>query len=218
MIWRIIGVAGLAAAAMACSAPAFARQPPSPALWSAYGGNGDDGRPLCGITTAGAEGRRIAIEQSAGETAIELRLQKDSWAIPDGTQVELRIQFDTNEPVALLATGSSRHLTASLAFDQSVPVMRGIRAGRIVRVFFPSGSEPPWTGGLLGSGRALDGFNTCRVRLSAPPVTQPFPSPPSGDAPGPTQPFAPTPQSVPPRTAPSGLPPVPLLPEPFNRG
>lgn len=173
-----IAVAG---AALTWAAPAAAdiRQLAASGRWSAYGGTGDDNRPLCGVGTDGAEGRRILIQQYAGNTGIELLLKKDSWDIPANTPVTLKVQFDGRAPAPMQATGSGHQIVVNMTFDQSLPFMHELRADRQIRVFFLSGNEAPWTGGLSGSGGAITAFNTCRSGLMP--------------AEGPTQPFSPAP-------------------------
>ncbi len=182
-------------------------------LWSAYSG-GDDQRRLCGIATAGGEGRRIAVQQYAGEDGLEIQISKDSWAIPENTPVDLQFQFDGRGATAERATGMGRTLIVRLPMERSVLFMRALRNGRTLRLLFPSGNEPAWNGGLAGTSNVINAFNQCRASLTPPQPaqpTQPFqPGAPAApaDAP-PTQPFsapvpAPTPAPVPlPSPAPS---------------
>lgn len=219
----------LAAAAMACvtAQPARAeRVLVTAGLWTAFSDTSSDNRALCGITTVGADGRRITVRQFSGQGGVSVQLVKNSWVIPNDTSVDLRLQFDLNEQVPARAVGGGQQLTFGLNFDQSVPFMRSLRAGSQMRVFFLTGNEPVWTGGLSGSGRAIDAFNDCRSSLAPMQPTQPFaagpaaapaaPPPPAA----PTQPFASGPEPVSPALAPTGpqqgadLPPIPLAPPP----
>jgi hypothetical protein len=180
-------------------------------LWSAYSDSGDGRGHLCGIATQGGD-RRIAIEQHAGETGIDIRLTKTSWTIPDGTAVSVRFAFDRRAPTSAPATGAGQTLRVHLTFEQSVPFMRALRFGSVMQVLFPDGNEPPWSGGLAGSGNSITAFNRCRAALNPPEPTQPFPTPaqPAAPAPvtpapapvAPTQPF-PAP-AAPPTPAPPG--------------
>lgn len=216
-----------AAALLAMMAPASAdpRTLATSGLWSAYADTMADNRAVCGIVTVGGDGRRIAIEQADGQSGLTLSLNKDRWAIPGNTGIDLRFQFDLNDQIPARATGAGRTVTVGLTFDQSIPFMRALRSDRQIRVFFPNGNEPAWTGGLGGSSRAIDAFNDCRARLGPSTPTQPF-SPPLGAVPAPmpsvpTQPFsgnaAPVlPDASSPALAPTGsptdLPPLPLAP------
>jgi hypothetical protein len=225
MTRRILALAGLIVIAATSAAPAMEtsrRGLATSGPWSAYSGTGPDSQPLCGITTVGAEGRRIAIQQTAGETGLALYLEKDSWVIPKGAEVEVRVQFDQNPPIAVQATGAGPRLAVGMTFEQSVPFMRQFRAGRQIRIFFPSGNELPWSGGLNGSGRIIDAFNTCRVDLVQTVPTQPFkPGAPEDSAP--TQPFGGTQDNPPggtpatPSTRPSVGTPTPLAPPSAGR-
>ena len=193
-------------------------------LWSAYGGEVDR-RAVCGVTTVGGDGRRINVQQYAGQSGVEFALQKETWSIPRDTSIDLRIQFDLNEQIPARAAGTGKQVGFRMDFEQSVPFMRALRNGRQVRVFFLGGNEPVWTGGLSGSGRAIDAFNDCRARLNPRAPTEPFTpasQPQATAAPSaPTQPFA-TPQpspSAPPTPAPLALEPsaqsAPINPQPL---
>ena len=203
-----LAVALAALAAWPGVASAEIRTLASAGLWSAFGGAAEDQRPICGITTGGAEGRRITIAQFAGETGLVITLDKDSWAIPDGAPIDVAIQFDAAPATALNGQGAGRRVTMTMAFEPSVDLMRALRRGRQMRVHFPSGNETVWTGGLAGSSAAIDAFNTCRSGFFAATgrPTQPFTPAAAPPATQPTQPYAPaTPQ---PATS-QPLPPIP---------
>lgn len=172
----------------------------SSGLWSTYGGTDAAGHNVCGVVTVGGDGRRIDISQSVSDGGIELALQKNSWAIPPNTNVDMQVQFDRNASTATQGVGDGRRVTARMNFDQSVPFMRSLRNGIQIRIFFPNGNEAVWTGGLAGSGRAIDAFNECRASLVASSPTQPFSGSNAPAPSGPTQPFA-----APPAQSPGGI-------------
>ncbi len=214
-----------ALAAVCVPARAEVRTLETRGLWSAFGGTAEDQRQVCGIATAGAEGRRIAVAQFPGDTGLVLTLDKDSWAIPDDTAIDFTVQFDTDAPVTLAGRGSGRRITAGLAFAQSIPFMRALRHGGQMHVNFPGGNEPSWTGGLSGSSAAIDAFNGCRggfTTTTAP--TQPVTAAPvaTQQPTAPTQPFTPSaapaaPAPAAPAPAPDAaapLPPIPQAPKP----
>lgn len=199
-------LAAILAAGIAASTPALAqeqtREIAAAGLWASYSGTSEDSHALCSLATTGAEGRRITVLQYAGQTGIDLRLEKDSWIIPGSTPIDLAVQFDSEPPIQARATGSGKTLSVRMDFPQSVPFMRALRRDTQIRITFPSGSELPWTGGLSGSSRAIDAFNQCRDHLGpAVPVapTQPYLAPPATA----TEPFSPG------ITTPNGLPPLP---------
>ena len=192
-------------------------------LWSAIGGS-TEGRAVCGITTVGGDGRRINILQFDGDSSLKLELQKPQWAIPTDTPIQITIQFDEGQQVPSTATGTGMQVDLTMVPEQAIAFMRAFRNDRQIRVYFQSGNEPVWTGGLGGSGRAVDSFNACRARLAqsggsqpygapasapyqaAPVNTQPFATQPSGAGPAAPTPAAPTP---PPPVDPNALPPLP---------
>ncbi len=194
-----------ASIAAVCVAPTLAhaetRTLYSAGLWSSYGGTDAEQRPVCGVVTVGGDGRRIDISQYAADGGIDLSLQKESWSIPPNTEIDLQVQFDRDTPVPSRGIGGSKRVVSRMSFDRSVPFMRALRQGSQIRILFASGNEPAWTGGLSGSGRAIDSFNDCRARLASQNPTQPFasaaPSPVVPASIVPTQPFAVQPQSQP---------------------
>lgn len=183
-------------------------------LWSAYGGKTDDGRGICGITTVGPTGKRISVQQTSGQNGIDILLRKDSWTIPPNTGVDVSVKFDTGGSFTGRATGDGPQLVMTMSFDQSVPFMRGVRNGSVIEVTFPNGNEPIWAGGLGGSSRAIDLFNSCRATMAPATPTQPYatqptstPAPVAAPLP-PTQPYA-APPAAP---TPGDLPPIPQAP------
>jgi hypothetical protein len=175
-------------------------------LWSAYGGTTDDGRSLCGITTLGQTGKRISIQQTTGQTGIDVVLRKDSWTIPPNTPLDIAVQFDSGGSFSGRAIGDGPQLVLTMSFAQSMPFMRGVRDGSVIEVTFPNGNEPIWAGGLAGSSRSIDLFNRCRASMGPSTPTQPYATSPAPDA-NVTQPYA-----APPSATPSGLPPLPPAP------
>ncbi len=212
----LVCVAGLSSAALAGETHTLGGS----GLWSAYGGTADDGRSLCGITTAGPTGKRISVQQTTGQPGIDLVLRKDSWTIPPTTPVDVSVRFDSGGSFTGRATGDGPQLVLTMSFEQSVPFMRGVRDGSVIEVTFPNGNEPVWAGGLGGSSRAIDLFNRCRSAMGPATPTQPYATSPAPNAdPGqPTQPFAepaaPAPPTAPTPPAPTStdLPPLPRAP------
>lgn len=214
-----LALGALVAAVSASAAHAETRTLANSGLWSTYGGSDDQQRRVCGVVTVGGDGRRIDIAQYAIDGGIDLSLHRDSWAIPPNTEIPLQVQFDRDGAVQSRGIGEGRRVVSHLSFAQSVPFMRALRNGVQIRIFFPSGNEPVWTGGLSGSSRAIDAFNDCRTSLSSANPTQPYASAPAPAVAAPvtsmpTQPFSPqqsspsAPQYAPPPSG-NGLPPLP---------
>jgi len=220
---RILPTALALAAITAYPAAAEMRTLVTAGLWSAFGGTVENQPPVCGITTQGGDGRHITIAQSAGETGLTFSLDKPSWTIPAATALDIAVQFDHNPPLLLASSGAAQRVWVALPFEQTVGFMRAFRRGVQIQVTFPKGNEPAWTGGLSGSGRAIDAFNTCRQGLTASAVpTQPV-LPAAGTVAPPTQPVTVS-QPVPPvpgppiaatpAIVPGAAPPIPPAPKP----
>ena len=220
--------------ALGCAVPGLAhaelRTIGSRGLWSAFEGSGPDQRQVCGISTGGPDGRQISVMQYAGDTGLVVTFDKAGWAIPDGTPIPVKVAIDGAPQAEFDGRGSGRQVSAAMAFAPSIGFMRALRHGTQIRVDFPSGNEPFWSGGLSGTGAAIDAFNGCRGRFASAP-TQPFAAAPAAPAGVATQPFTPAPvappsaepqpaapqATVPQATAPQGatpLPPIPPAPKP----
>ncbi len=186
--------------------PALARAEIRPlytsGLWSAYGGSAENQRAVCGMSTAGAEGRRIAIQQFTGENDLDIVLEKTSWSIPDNTPVEVVVQVDGYSVRLERVVGTGTRVYARMPFDASMPFMRAVRIGQQIRVFFPNGTESVWTGGLRGSSAVINAFNECRAAFAPATPTQPYASDPARLPTAPTQPFAPQPPPATPNSSP----------------
>lgn len=202
----LVHTAGALACAFVLASPFLARPAHaapqvvySAGQWTAFSDTTADHQPVCGIATTGAEGRRIAIQQQAGQTGLLMLLDKASWSIPSGTPIDVAVQVDGGDAMPMKGTGAGNQVTLDISFQESVTLMRAIRAGRQIRVYFPAGNEPMWSGGLNGTGAVINAFNGCRAAFPPPPPTQPYqPSPgqpaaPAPAAPPPTQPFTPPP-------------------------
>lgn len=174
--------------------------------WSAFSGTMADNHPVCAMSTTGAEGRRIAIQQNAGETGLHMLLDKATWNIPEGTAIDVAVQIDRNATMGLHGTGKGNEVNIDLPFEQAVPLMRELRQGTRIRLFFPGGNEPMWTGGLSGTAAVMNAFNDCRAGLVAAHATptQPYATAPAA----PTQPYAPSAPAAP------ANPPAPGAPAP----
>lgn len=172
---RVSAIVGLAGALM-CALPASAdvHALAVSGNWTVFSGTDPDNKTVCGMRTEGAETRRIAIVQYAGDTGTVLRLRKDSWTIPADTAIGILVQFDNGPQVPVKGAGSGQEMSVNLALEQTLPFMVSFGAGTQIRVLFQEGNELPWTSSLTGSAKALDAFDVCRKGLNPAAATQPF--------------------------------------------
>jgi hypothetical protein len=204
------------AAGFTTDARAAMTQTYSAGQWAAFSGTGADNQPVCDMATTGADGRRITIQQNTGETGLQMLLAKPSWNIPAGTAIDVAVQIDRNATSALHGIGKGSEVNVELTFGQAVPLMRMIRSGQVVRVFFPGGDEPMWSGGLSGTSAVMAAFNDCRSSMApaaAAAATQPYQPAPNAPAPAASQPYAPAAPSPAP-AAPAPAAPAPAAPAP----
>ena len=196
MIMRMFLLAAILVAFACLAAPGTSAQTTEiyrSGLWSAYSGTTEDQRRVCGIATTGADGRRVAIQQYSGMPGLQLELSKDSWTIPNNTPVTVQLKFDYRDQMQAQMIGAGRAMATQMPYEQSLAMIRALRDGRVLQVFFPDGNEVVWTGGLAGSGRAIAALNTCAASMEPAAPTQPFQSnptpPPTPDSAAPSQPF-----------------------------
>ena len=184
--------------------------------WQVFSGVGDDRRAFCEISSGGAGGRRVLVLQLAGDPNLTLQLIKDGWTIPEQTPIDVVFDIDgTRWPFH--TTGAGQLVGVEMPPDAAAGFAQRFRAGHMMTVSFPSGSEAPWSGSLSSSNAVFNAFERCRQTLIGQ-TTQPFATP-TPVAPATTQPF-PTPAVPPaptspadapsqPANAPAGLPPIP---------
>lgn len=183
---RGLVLVGLAGVALLCAPPTSAdvHALAVSGHWTVFSGTDPDNKAVCGMRTEGAETRRLAIVQYAGDTGTVLRLRKDSWTIPPSTAIGIQVQFDGGPQVPVKGSGSGQEISVDLPLDQTILFMVSLRAGSQMRILFQEGNEPPWANGLTGSAKALDVFDVCRKGLNPAAATQPFS--PSADQPQPS--------------------------------
>ncbi|MDR3535358.1 MAG: hypothetical protein P4L71_02540 [Acetobacteraceae bacterium] len=179
--------------------------------WDAFSGRGDDGRLVCGIgNTNPADGRRLMLRFTIGGEDVTFSATKPAWTIPANTPAPVVMQVGLDTPWTQQATGNAQMMswtldrTAIQAFDAQ------FRRASSMTLTFPDGNEPPWTVPLTGSTAISNAFGRCITDLTqrtratggAPPSaapsqgpTQPFATPPAGDA---------APPPAPSGTAPTG--------------
>ncbi len=164
---RRLAILGLVGAALIWAAPASAdvHALAVSGHWTVFSGTDLDNKAVCGMRSEGAETRRIAIVQYAGDSGTVLRLRKDSWTIPTNTAIGIQVQFDGGPSVPVNGMGSEQEVSVNLPPDQTVPFMVSFGAAAQIRILFQEGNEPPWTSGLTGSARALEVFDVCRRGL-----------------------------------------------------
>jgi hypothetical protein len=217
---KTMAVAGFAAIVLAqgTSAQAALNRIYAYGAWQVFDGTNENQQPVCVLQSSGADGRQLSVEQDEGSPDLMISLTKPSWNIPDNTQILVVFQYDRSAQPPMQGVGAANRVTITLPYDQAAQFDQQFRASRWMRIAFPSGNEPPWTGNLAGSNAVLTAFDNCRARLSAQPAqastgpTQPFTAAPAA----PTQPFTAAPvipvHPAPDEEAPAAPAPAPAAP------
>ncbi len=185
----LLGVA--AVALLANSALAGTRIIHRSGVWSAFAGTAQDGEPVCGVSTTSTDGTRfLGVKYFGGTQHLTVHIMKDTWAIPQGTPVQLEVQFAGEAPWTARGMGDGRIVQFMVGDDDVEAFVREFRAAPSAAIRFPSGNEAGWSINLSGSGAATSAMIGCMDALvngrRAP--SQPF----SGAPAAPSQPFAPS--------------------------
>lgn len=180
---RAILLAAALSVALASGAMAQTRTLAQVGGWTAFGGTLRNGTPTCGVDTSdGAGGRHFLIQFTANDRRrLSVRAVRNSWQIPQGTTVPVRLSIDAVPGWQANAIGRGREVQWFVAMDTLDRFERSFRAGSNMRLDFPGGNEPAWTFSLTGTNAIMNHFVGCLRSIGA--VGQP-------QASAPTQPFS----------------------------
>ena len=158
--------------------------------WNAFRGTATDGHPLCGVSTFDdPPGSAVLIKYFRGDTHLVVQLEKQSWAIPRGSHVPVRLRFDRYSAWTARATGAGRFLELTVGDHEIRRFLREFRLSYRLTVRFPAGNEPRWHTDLTGTDAITADFADCvgKMRAASAP-TQPYVAPaPTGPSPAPRQ-------------------------------
>lgn len=158
--------------------------------WETYAGRSSNGRALCGITIGRAQ-QSFHIKYFEGNQYITFQMFKQTWQIPNNTQVPLHVLINFIPRWNATARGYNNFIQWHAGPTEAVRFLKLFTDGLLLQIVFLSGNETPWTISLNGSPAATRAFLTCYeglIRQRQP--TQPFNATP-------TQPFNPAPPQVP---------------------
>jgi hypothetical protein len=161
--------------------------------WAAYGGLSDDGTPVCGLRALGND-RQLHLKYFRGETHLVVQAFRESWAVPDGVSVPVRMTIDGLFRLDAEATGRGTLVEWTIASHVLADFEPAFRAGFSMELVFPEGSETGWRANLRGSNATLRAFVSCMsmINSTAPtPSSQPHASTSTQPLRAPTQPTAP---------------------------
>ena len=200
----VLLAAALSAGLVAGSAPGAMAQTRTLAQvggWTAFGGTLSNGTPTCGVDTSdSATGRHFLIQFAANDRErLSVRAVRNTWQIPQGTSVPVRLSIDAEPGWQATANGRGREVQWFVGMNTLDRFERTFRAGSNMRLEFPGGSEPPWTFSLIGTNAIMNHFVACLRSIGA--VGQPqatAPTQPFGGG-GATQPFGQNTQGPPKR-------------------
>jgi hypothetical protein len=150
--------------------------------WTNYAGIADDGGYVCGMTAYSPTDttRQVHVKYIPKDKVLLVQLFKNSWRIPDGTDVAIDLGFDKDLWASLDAAKGYTAQNAKLGGFVEFPI-RPDSVSDFLGLFgeademwvrFPNGNETPWITKMVGSRDAAKSLTACMA--AAPQATQPF--------------------------------------------
>ncbi len=186
--WTLCRSAGALVALLLAGGPAWAGTYviQRAGYWTAFGGTDDAGERLCGIVATGEEGRVFTIKRWADQDHFTLQIFKESWRIPKGVEIPVRLRFDAMETWSALADALPPDgIALTVPDNRGEAFLREFAIANRFEMSFPEGNESDWSGNLTGSAAITMAFLDCVLKLNR--GTQPFGS--GARKPGASQPF-----------------------------
>lgn len=186
--FRVSLAAAVVAIANVSAAPLGAQQLARIGDWSAFKTSAANGTAICGVSIEGSQGRGFYLKYFDGSDRLVVQIFKESWRIPRGTEAEVLLRIDNNNPWIATASGSTMYpsgigfLEMSFSGSSLQRWVQQFRLGNRLVVAFPDGSEAPWIVSLVGTNAIMDVFVRCLNSLSTF-ATQPFGDGPKRPAP-----------------------------------
>lgn len=181
--------------------------------WTAYGGTNAAGRLQCSFHTdyqrnnapGQPAGGMSVIYDSGMPNQLGIQIMKDTWNIPQGTQMRIAMQVD-RAPVQVFTAHQwyrPQEVEVEMQLSDTSPTsgqplitefLALMASGVNLEVWFPDGNEGAWATNLAGSTAAIQTFSNC-IKVIDAKNTQPYQSAPVAQ---PTQPYSGPPRALPP--------------------
>jgi hypothetical protein len=157
--------------------------------WDAFSGQGDDGKPVCGVgITNPADNRSFSLRFQIGGDTMTFQAKKPTWNIPEGTQLPVVMQIGLETPWNLQGVGNGQVIEWALDRSTVETFDAQFRRANSMTLTYPSGNEAPWTIGLNGSTAISNTFGRCITDMTQRAQAPAQAATPPADQ-GPTQPF-----------------------------
>ena len=134
--------------------------------WSFYAGTTPRGTAFCSILSAiktSNVGQNIAIKTFKGTENLVVDLYKDTWNIPQGTDVEVMLDFGDNKPIVLRAYGDGHIVDIRLPTEDTAMFLSLVVDRPFMQVVFPGGNEGTWFVGGRGARQAVSKLTSCAL-------------------------------------------------------
>lgn len=141
--------------------------------WAFFTSRTSQNTPVCGIasTSRGGTIQNIGIKMLAGHETLNVTVYKDSWTIPQGTQVPVGIDFMDNDVLKLSGYGDGKVVDIEIPKEGFALLLSAVGASPAIRIRFLKGNEPTMQVPLAGVKPELQKLLTC---IKAQSRTQPF--------------------------------------------
>jgi hypothetical protein len=185
----IVAAATLATVAGTADAQMYNTTPTAGGYWGTSAGINDQQVPMCEAHTSWGNGTTSLMlkNQQNHPENLFLHITNTGWQIPYHQPITVQLQVDSAPVLTLRGFGVAPIAGAGTieiligANDPSpisnnvlvVDLFNLLASGVSLHVYFPNGTEAPWSTSLHGAAAALHSFSRCVVALN-PPTTQPY--------------------------------------------
>lgn len=134
--------------------------------WQAFGGTTDDGKPLCGMSTAG-RGSWFGVKYFKDDDGFTIQLSSTDWQVKKGEKVKMTMRFDRLSPWSGTATGfimadGDAALELEIPANRLATWLREFRGANRLEVGFPDAPDvDDWTVDLTGTTAVSDRMVAC---------------------------------------------------------
>ena len=148
------------------------RQIATNGVWTAYAGQGTNGKNMCTMLASGG-GRYIGMKYFAGDDQLTIHLINNNWTAKPGISVDLTAEYDNLGAWTATAT-AFKTTSGDAALEFTIPAKQIARwadefkrSDRLVIRFPGQSNVVDWQVSLDGSDRILEPFVTCMAVAAA---------------------------------------------------
>jgi hypothetical protein len=170
MLKSLMAAAAISAALMS-AASAEVKTYYRSGVWSNYGGYGEKGAPMCGMSATNTNSTDLqSVHIKWVDGAIRVFAFKRSWVIPNGTKIPVELGFDGDYFGSATAYGTTEDrgtrlqagmVNFDIAPDAVDHFLEEVAHANKMWIRFTSGNETPWNTDMTGSRNSVNALKVC---------------------------------------------------------